>query len=144
MDYKKDIAKSVSQFFCQTTVCIRLHRARRARSIFCIGDGDTDTLELQGTQLFQEERQASNSASDPRSKGRHQYEKKTFQFGHCPNYPTPPAPPPIWATLPTFSGRKKTTFCAYGGKNIDDDNNCCHANFDPNFGNFDDNDDKTY
>ena len=36
----------------------------------------------------------------------------------------------------------KTTFCAYGGKNTDDDNNCCHDNFDHNFGNFDDNDDK--
>ena len=27
-------------------------------------------------------------------------------------------------------------------KNTDDDNNCCHDNFDQNFGNFDDNDDK--
>ena len=25
-------------------------------------------------------------------------------------------------------------------KNTDDDNNCCHDNFDQNFGNFDDND----
>ena len=33
----------------------------------------------------------------------------------------------------------KTTFCAYGGKNTDDDNNCCHDNFDQNFGNFYDN-----
>ena len=29
-------------------------------------------------------------------------------------------------------------------KNTDDDNNCCHDNFDQNFGNFDDNDDKKY
>ena len=29
-------------------------------------------------------------------------------------------------------------------KNTDDDNNCCHENFDKNFGNFDDNDDKKY
>ena len=28
--------------------------------------------------------------------------KKTFQFGHCPNYPNPPHPP-IRATLPTLS-----------------------------------------
>ena len=28
-------------------------------------------------------------------------------------------------------------------KNTDDDNNCCHDNFDHNFGNFDDNYDKT-
>ena len=27
-------------------------------------------------------------------------------------------------------------------KNTDDDNNHCHDNFDQNFGNFDDNDDK--
>ena len=27
-------------------------------------------------------------------------------------------------------------------KNTDDDNNCCHDNFDQNFGNFDDNYDK--
>ena len=29
-------------------------------------------------------------------------------------------------------------------KNTDDDSNCCHDNFDQNFGNFDDNDDKKY
>ena len=29
-------------------------------------------------------------------------------------------------------------------KNTDDDNNCWHDNFDQNFGNFDDNDDKKY
>ena len=29
-------------------------------------------------------------------------------------------------------------------KNTDDDNNCCHDNFDQNFGNFDNNDDKKY
>ena len=28
--------------------------------------------------------------------------------------------------------------------NSDDDNNCCHDNFDQNFDNFDDNDDKKY
>ena len=29
--------------------------------------------------------------------------KNTFQFGYCPNYPTPLPQPPIWATLQTFS-----------------------------------------
>ena len=29
-------------------------------------------------------------------------------------------------------------------KYTDDDNNCCHDNFDQNFGKFDDNDDKKY
>jgi len=68
--------------------------------------------------------------------------KKTFQFGHCLNYPNPH--PPIQATLPTFSGRQKRRFARMAEKNTDDDNNCCHDNFDQNFGNFDDNDDKKY
>ena len=68
--------------------------------------------------------------------------KNTFQFGHCPNYPTPH--PPIRATLPTLSGRQKRRFARMAEKNTDDDNNCCHDNFDQNFGNFDDNDDKKY
>ena len=59
--------------------------------------------------------------------------KKTFQFH-----------PPIRATLPTFSGRQKRRFARMAEKNTDDDNNCCHDNFDQNFGNFDDNDDKKY
>ena len=67
---------------------------------------------------------------------------KTFQFGHCPNYPNPP--PPIRATLPTFSGRQKRRFARMAEKNTDDDNNCCHDNFDQNFGYFDDNYDKKY
>ena len=29
-------------------------------------------------------------------------------------------------------------------KNTDDDNDCCHDNFDQDFGNFDDNDNKNY
>ena len=56
----------------------------------------------------------------------------------------PPTHPPIRATLPTFSGRQKRRFACMAGKNTDDDNNCCHDNFDQNFGNFDDNDDKKY
>ena len=53
-------------------------------------------------------------------------------------------PPQIRATLPTFSGRQKRHFGRMAEKNTDDDNNCCHDNFDQNFGNFDDNDDKIY
>ena len=60
--------------------------------------------------------------------------KNTLQFGHCPNYPKPP-PPPIRATLPTFSGRLKRRFARMAEKNTDDDNNCCHDNCDQNFGN---------
>ena len=52
--------------------------------------------------------------------------------------------PPIRATLPTFSGRQKRRFVRMAEKNTDDDNNCCHDNFDQNFGTFDDNDDKKY
>ena len=52
--------------------------------------------------------------------------------------------PPIRATLPTFSGRQKRRFARMAEKNTDDDNNCCHDNFDQNFGNFDDNYDKKY
>ena len=48
------------------------------------------------------------------------------------------------ATLPTFSGRQKRRFARMAEKNTDDDNNCCHDNFDQNFGNFDDNYDKKY
>ena len=70
--------------------------------------------------------------------------KNTLQFGHCPNYPNPPPHPPIRATLPTLSGRQKRRFARMAEKNTDDDNNCCHDNFDQNFGNFDDNDDKKY
>ena len=57
---------------------------------------------------------------------------------------TPPHHPPIRATLPTLSGRQKRRFARMAEKNTDDDNNCCHDNFDQNFGNFDDNDDKKY
>ena len=57
----------------------------------------------------------------------------------------PPHPPPNSGTLVLFFQPTKTTFCAYDGKkNTDDDNNRCHDNFDQNFGNFDDNDDKNY
>ena len=35
-------------------------------------------------------------------------------------------------------------FARMAEKNTDDDNNCCHDNFDQNFGNFDDNYDKKY
>ena len=57
----------------------------------------------------------------------------------------PPSPyPPIRAPWSLFFRPTKTTFCAYDGKNTDDDNNRCHDNFDQNFGNFDDNDDKKY
>ena len=53
-------------------------------------------------------------------------------------------PPPNSGKFTDFFRPTKTTFCVYGGKDTDDDNNCCHDNFDQNFGNFDDNDDKKY
>ena len=39
--------------------------------------------------------------------------KKTFQFGHCPNYPNPT---PNSGNFTDFFRPTKTTFCAYGGK----------------------------
>ena len=56
---------------------------------------------------------------------------------------TPP-PTPNSGNFTDFFRQTKTTLCAYGGKNTDDDNNCCHDNFDQTFGNFDDNYDKKY
>ena len=54
-------------------------------------------------------------------------------------------PPPKFGHLgPFFSGRQKRRFAPMTEKNTDDDNNRCHDNFDQNFGNFDDNDDKNY
>ena len=71
--------------------------------------------------------------------GRHRNEKN-FSIRALPKLPKPH--PPIRATLPTFSGRQKRRFVRMAEKNTDDD--CCHDNFDQNFGNFDDNDDKKY
>ena len=79
---------------------------------------------------------------DAFSKGRHQ-NKKHFSIRAMSELPKPPHPP-IRATLPTLSGRQKRRFARMAEKNTDDDNNCCHDNFDQNFGNFDDNDDKNY
>ena len=73
------------------------------------------------------------------TKGRHQ-NQKNFSIRALPELPKPP----IRATLPTFSGRQKRRFARMAEKNTDDDNNCCHDNFDQNFGNFDDNYDKKY
>ena len=79
------------------------------------------------------------------SKGRRQRKKKNVFFRALPELPKPPPPmTPIRATLPTLSGRQKRRFARMAEKNTDDDNNCCHDNFDQNFGNFDDNDDKKY
>ena len=68
--------------------------------------------------------------------------KKLFNLGIARI--TQPPHPPIRATLPTFSGRQKRRFARMAEKNTDDDNNCCHDNFDQNFGNFDDNYDNKY
>ena len=57
---------------------------------------------------------------------------------------TVPPHPPIRAPWSFFSGRQKRRFARMMEKNTDDDNNRCHDNFDQNFGNFDDNDDKNY
>ena len=67
---------------------------------------------------------------------------KTFQFGHSPNYRTPPTPQ-FGQLYRLFSGRQKRRFARMAEKNTDDDNNCCHDNFDQNFG-FDGNYDKKY
>ena len=74
--------------------------------------------------------------------GKTSKQKKLFNSGISRITQTPH--PPIRATLPTFSGRQKRRFARMAEKNTDDDNNCCHDNFDQNFGNFDDNDDKNY
>ena len=39
-------------------------------------------------------------------KGKPSWKRKTFSFGHCPNYLSPPLPP-IRASCTTFFGRKK-------------------------------------
>ena len=78
-----------------------------------------------------------------RTKGRHQSQKHT-SIRALPELPKPPTPPPNSGNFTDFFRPTKTTFCAYGRKNTDDDNNCCHDNFDQNFGNFDDNYDKKY
>ena len=36
--------------------------------------------------------------------------KKTFSFGHCPNYLTPPPMTPIWATWSSFFGSRNWRF----------------------------------
>ena len=70
---------------------------------------------------------------------------KNFSIRALPELPKPlPPHPPIRATLPTFSGRQKQRFARMAEKNTDEDNNCCHDNFDQNFDNFDYNDDKKY
>ena len=44
-------------------------------------------------------------------KGRGQLKKKTFSFGHCPNYLTPPSPlTPIQATWSSFFGSRNSRF----------------------------------
>ena len=58
---------------------------------------------------------------------------KNFSILALPELPKPH--PPIRATLPTLSGRQKRRFARMVEKNTDDDNNCCHDNFDQNFGN---------
>ena len=50
--------------------------------------------------------------------------------------------PPIRAPWSFFSGRQKRRFVRMMEKNTDDDNNCCHDNYDGNYGNFDANGDK--
>ena len=55
-----------------------------------------------------------------------------------------PSTPQFGHLGPFFSGRQKRRFARMMEKNTDDDNNRCHDNFDQNFGNFDDNDDKKY
>ena len=43
--------------------------------------------------------------------GKTSIEKKTFSFGHCPNYLTPPPPmTPIWATWSSFFGSRNSRF----------------------------------
>ena len=62
--------------------------------------------------------------------------KKNFSIRALPELSKPPPP------NSTFCGRQKRRFARMAEKNTD--NNCCHDNFDQNFGNFDDNDDKKY
>ena len=76
------------------------------------------------------------------TKGRHKQKMKVL-IRALPELPKPPHPP-IRAPWSFFSGRQKRRFARMMEKNTDDDNNRCHDNFDQNFGNFDDNDDKNY
>ena len=66
--------------------------------------------------------------------------KKLFNSGIARITQTPPTP----QLYRLFSGRQKRRFARMAEKNTDDDNDCCHDNFDQNFGNFDDNYDKKY
>ena len=76
-------------------------------------------------------------------KGRNQQKIKVL-IRALPELAKPPPHPPIRAPWSFFSGRQKRRFARMMEKNTDDDNNRCHNNFDQNFGNFDDNDDKNY
>ena len=67
--------------------------------------------------------------------------KKNFSIRALPELPKPP-PPPNSGNFTDFFPADKNDILRVWRKN--DDNNCCHDNFDQNFGNFDDNDDKKY
>ena len=69
--------------------------------------------------------------------------KTHFNSGIARITQTPPTPQ-FGQLYRLFSGWQKRRFVRMAEKNTDDDNNCCHDNFDQNFGNFDDNDDKKY
>ena len=62
-----------------------------------------------------------------------------FTLGHCPNYLT--HTPQFGQLFPVV---KNDNLRVWQKKIDDDDNDRCHDNFDENFGNFDDTDDKNY
>ena len=73
-----------------------------------------------------------------KTKGRH-HQKIKVLIRALPELAKPPLNS---GTLVLFSGRQNRRFGRMMEKNTDDDNNRCHDNFDQNFCNFDDNDNK--
>ena len=86
--------------------------------------------------IYQTRQDQSEAPEGRKDLGKTSIRKKTFQFGHCPNYPNPK----FGQLYRLFPADKNDVLCVWR-KNTDDDNNCCQNIFDQNF---DDNYDKKY
>ena len=76
------------------------------------------------------------------TKGRHSL-KKVANFWALPKLAKNPPPTPQFGQLgPLFSGRQNDVLRVWQGKSTNDDNDNCNDNFDSNYGNFDDYDEK--
>ena len=71
--------------------------------------------------------------SDQDLKGKASMKKKTFSFGHCPKYLTPPPLTPIRATWSSFFYAKNDVLRVWQEKKIDADNDGCNDNYDDNY-----------